>query len=163
MSDEEKILELLETPDKTADEQLIIRRAFQAILSGEPVGQEGLVDVTGFPPDKVRGLLDALTRRGLVVLDSGDDHVVGSWGLSLVPTVHSVHMRGRQFFCWCAVDAAGIPSALEEDAAILSRCHLCGTTVNIELVAGHLQRAEPIDIHLWVATIQVGRSVAGFT
>jgi alkylmercury lyase len=162
MSEMKRILQLIGT-DKTAEEQLVCKAAFNAILGGEAVDRAGLVAATGLPPDKVETSLATLTRRGLVVIEPGSEAVIGSWGLSMVRTDHQLRIRGRDLYTWCALDAVGIPAALGEDAIIASRCAKCGAPVNIEMVAGHVKDAEPSDVEVWVAASQVGRSVLGYT
>ena len=162
MSEKQRILESIDT-DMTADEQAIRKAAFHAILAGEAIDQAGLVAATGFAPETVDALLDGLTGRGLVVVEPDSGHVVGSWGLSSVPTDHRLRIRGRTLYTWCAEDAVGIPAALGEDASVASRCHLCGAPVNVEMVAGQVAQAVPLDVRLWVTAGEVGRSVVGFT
>ncbi|MCG6537230.1 MAG: hypothetical protein L7F78_21595, partial [Syntrophales bacterium LBB04] len=112
--------------DLTADERVIRRAALHAILGGNAIDQGGLVSTTGFTLDKVCTLLENLSKRGLIVVAPESGRVVGSWGLSLVPTDHRLLIRGRNLHTWCAIDAVGIPAGLGEDGSIISRCHQCG-------------------------------------
>jgi hypothetical protein len=89
------------------------------------------VVATGFALEKVGALLDGLTERGLVVVEPNSGRVVGSRGLSWVPTDHRLRIRGHTLYTWCAEDAVGIPAGLGEDASIASHCHLCGAPVNV--------------------------------
>ena len=162
MSEKQRMLELAET-DKTDDEWAVRKAAFHAILTGEAIDRAGLVVATGFAPEKVDTLLDKLTEQGMIVVEPDSGRVVGSWGLSSVPTDHRLRIRGRALYTWCALDAVGIPAALGEDARIASRCHQCGVPVNIEMAAGQMAHAVPSDVRLWVTVGEVGRSVVGFT
>ncbi len=157
-----RIFELIDI-DISNDEQAIRRAAFHAILGGETIDRTGLVVATGLNTEKVDALLDRLTERGLVVVDPGSGRVVGSWGLSLVPTDHRLRIRGRAVYTWCAEDAIGIPAGLAEDANIISSCHRCGVVVNVEMAAGQVVRALPPDVRLWIISGDVGRSVVGST
>jgi hypothetical protein len=121
--------------DISQDEQAVRKAAFEAILSGEAITQDGLVVATGFTREKVNTLVLELTMRGLLVLEPESDQIVGSWGLSSIPTTHELIIRGRTLHTWCAVDSVGIPAGLGEDASIVSKCHSCGVTVNIEMTA----------------------------
>jgi alkylmercury lyase len=156
------ILEAIDT-DISIEEQAIRRVAFHAILDGEAIDRAGLVVATGLMPEKVDALLDGLAGRGLVVVEPDSGRVVGSWGLSLVPADHRLHIRGRALYTWCAEDAVGIPAGLGEDASIISNCRQCGVSVNVEMAAGQVARAEPPDVRLWVTAGDVGGSVVGFT
>lgn len=149
--------------EKTPDEHVVCRAALVALLDGEALDPAGLAAATSFAEDRVQALLDGLIKRGLVVVEPGSGRVVGSWGLSLLPTEHRLHIRGRQLYTWCALDAVGIPAALGEDAAISSHCHHCAVPVNIEMALGKASHAQPSDVHIWWAAEQVGRSVVGFT
>jgi alkylmercury lyase len=147
----------------TTEEKAISEAAFHAILRGEPIDQTGLVAATGLVSDTVEALLEGLCNRGLTVVEPESGRVVGSWGLSLVPTTHRLRVRGREMFTWCAVDAVGIPAGLGERARITSRCHQCDSVVSVEMTAGHVTRAEPAGVQLWLTASQAGRSVVGFT
>jgi alkylmercury lyase len=149
--------------DMSADEQALRKAAFRAILAGEAIDRDGLVMATGFASEKVDALLDGLTERGLVVVEPDSGRVVGIWGLSAVPTGHRLHIRGRDLYTWCALDAVGIPAGLGEDANIVSRCYQCGVPVNVEVSVGQVAHAVPPDVRLWVMADVVGRSVVGFT
>jgi alkylmercury lyase len=162
MGEKQRNPELIDS-DMSADEQAIRKAAFRAILDGEAIDRVSLGVATGFTPEKVDALLDELTERGLVVIEPDSGRVVGSWGLSVVPTDHRLRIRGRELYTWCALDAVGIPAGLGEDASIVSHCHLCGALVNIEMVAGQVAQAVPPDVRLWVMADVVGRSVVGFT
>ncbi|NIO68018.1 MAG: hypothetical protein GTN71_02885 [Anaerolineae bacterium] len=162
MSEKQGTLELIGS-NMSADEQAIRKAAFHAILAGEATDRNGLMIATGFALEEVGTLLDGLTERGLVVVGPDSGRVVGSWGLSAVPTDHRLRIHGRQLYTWCALDAVGIPAGLGEDASIVSHCHLCGVPVSIEMVAGQVAHAVPPDVRLWVMADVVGRSVVGFT
>lgn len=162
MGEKQRNLKLIDS-DMSADEQALRKAAFHAILTGEATDRAGLVVITGFASEEVGTLLDRLTARGLVVVEPDSGPVVGSWGLSSVPTDHRLRIRGRELYTWCAEDAVGIPAGLGEDASIVSHCRLCGVPVSIEMVAGQVAHAVPPDVRLWVMADVVGRSVVGFT
>lgn len=149
--------------DVTPDELTIRKVAFKAILGGTPITRDGLVAATRLAPEKIDTLLEGLTKRGLIVLDPESGQIVGSWGLSFVPTAHRLQIRERTLHTWCAEDAVGIPAALGEDARISSRCHECGVPVTINMIAGNITQIVPADIHLWIVAIEEDRSVVGFT
>ena len=52
---------------------------------------------------------------------------------SLAETPHRLMLDGRQLYAFCAVDAVGIPAALQVDAQVESRCHMCGALVTLAL------------------------------
>ncbi|MEE8391990.1 MAG: hypothetical protein V3S14_14490 [Anaerolineae bacterium] len=79
----------------SAGERAIRKAAFHAILDGEAIDRAGLVAATSFAPEKVDALLDGLTEQGLVVIEPDSGQVLGSWGLSSLPTNHRLHIRRR--------------------------------------------------------------------
>jgi alkylmercury lyase len=162
MDELKRLLQLVGT-DKTSDERAICKAAFDAILGGKSIDDVGLVAATDFTQDQVSTLLTGLISRGLVVIEPDGGRIVGSWGLSLVPTTHRLRIRGRELYTWCAMDAVGIPAGLAEDASITSVCHQCGAAVHAELTAGQVTHAEPPRLQLWLTGSQAGRSVVGFT
>jgi hypothetical protein len=96
--------------DIAPDEQSIRNVAFKAILEGAAMTRDGLVTATGFSREKVDTLVDELIKRGLIVIDLDSGRIVGSWGLSLLPTTHKLRIRDRTLHTWCAEDAVGIPA-----------------------------------------------------
>jgi alkylmercury lyase len=149
--------------DVSPDELAIRGAAFKAILGGAPITRDGLVAATGLTQQKIDTLVEGLAKRGLIVEDPDTGQIVGSWGLSFVPTTHRLQIRGRTLHTWCAEDAVGIPAGLGEDARVLSSCHECGVPVKIEMVAGSVRQVIPPGVNLWVTAIEMGRSVVGVT
>ncbi len=162
MSRRQKLLDMI-CSRRTPEERAVCKAAFHAILDGYAIDQTGLASSTRLDPGKVDTVLSSLAARGLVVVEPGSGEVVGSWGLSLVPTNHRLRIRGRGLFTWCAIDAVGIPAGLGEDGAVESECHQCGEPVSIKMVAGQVRSVEPADVHIWVTPSQPARSVVGDT
>ena len=162
MKRRDRLLRLV-TSDRTPDERAVYTAAFLSILDGDAPDSTALSLATGLDSETASTVLAGLAERGLVVLEPEGGRVVGSWGLSLVPTNHRLRIRGRDLHTWCALDAVGIPAGLCEDATIASQCHECGKSVHIDVVAGHIRRAEPHDVHLWVSPSEGARSVVGDT
>jgi hypothetical protein len=156
-------LDRLVSSHRTPDEQAVCTAGFLLILEGEAPDSAALSEATGLEHETIVSVLAGLAERGLLVLESEDGPVVGSWGLSLVPTNHRLRIRGRNFHTWCALDAVGIPAGLCEDAAVVSRCHHCGEPVLVNMAAGAITRAQPHDLHLWVVPSEGARSIVGDT
>lgn len=148
---------------RTPEEQAVCTAAFLSILDGDAPDTAALSEAAGLDHETTGSVLAQLAERGLVVLESEGGRVIGSWGLSLVPTNHRLRIRGRDFHTWCALDAVGIPAGLREDASIVSQCHECGKPVLFDMVGGAVTRTEPDDVHLWVVPSEGARSVVGDT
>ena len=156
-------LHRLVSSHRSPEEEAVSTAAFLSILDGEPPDTEALSQITGLDLATTRTVLADLADRGLVVLESDSGPVVGSWGLSLVPTGHLLRIRGRDFHTWCALDAVGIPAGLLEDASVASQCYECGKPVLFNMVAGAVTHTEPGDVHLWVGPSEGARSIVGDT
>jgi copper chaperone CopZ len=127
----------------------LCRAAFNAILNGELAVVSELADSTGASPRDV----ERLVGRALIVEESG--RVRAAHGLSEIPVrQHRLTLRGRRFWTWCAIDAAGIPAGLGEDAVAETTCQLCGTAVRVEFKAGKVVDAS----HPRARACRVGRS-----
>ena len=134
----------------------LARAAFTAILDGQTPLLSDLTHETEASSEEV----DALIGRGLMVDDAG--RVVAAHGLSLVPArQHRLTMRDRQFWTWCAIDVIGIPAGLGADAVAETTCHLCGTPVHIEFLAGELVHSSHPGARVWDAQRLPGRGSAG--
>lgn len=152
-----KIIESL-----SEDEKAVRLEALEAILAVTPVSMELLSQRTGLALAAVAGAITRLKDIGLVVCEEAGP-VVGSWGLTLVPTSYRLKMLGRAYYTWCAEDAVGIPAALSVNATVNSSCFGCGQEVAIAIRRGAVVKASPPDIRLWIADAEIGRSVVGCT
>jgi alkylmercury lyase len=162
MDEVRRIVELINT-EKTTEEQAVCEAAFLAILDGQDINAAELAAALGLPAPEVDRLFESLIDRGMAVIDPDRGRVVGSWGLSSVPTAHRLRIRGRDLYAWCALDAIGVPAGLGENATIGSACHQCEAPILVEMTTGQVSHAEPVDVRLWLTAGEVGRSVVGFT
>lgn len=140
-----------------------LRRAgFQAVLTGRTMAAPELAAELGLPMAEVRERLTEMAAKGLVELDDRGI-VIGCWGLSTRPTIHRLQLDGRAFYTWCAVDAIGIPAALDADARIDSQCAGCSRPLRIDLAGGVPTAGTRGAIRVWVADVVPGRAMAGDT
>lgn len=156
----ESWLRRLESQDPV--EARLLGAGFRALLAGRSVAAPELAAGSGLPAAEVRERLAGLAAQGLVELDDRGT-IVGCKGLSLRPTSHRLQLGGRDFYTWCAVDAIGIPAALEADARIESRCAGCGRPLGIDVAGGVPVAAAGEAVRVWVADIVPGRAMAGDT
>ena len=113
------------------------RAAFHSIQERVASTVPELADATGLNEDAVEKAISKLVGAGMAVVDDGG-RVVGSAGLSLVPGRHRLRLGGNDFFTWCAIDALGIPAALESDALAVTSCPTCGRAIEVEVRRGRL-------------------------
>ena len=102
-------------------QQRVRAAAFRALLARRrPVGAATLATALGAEVHAVQDALDALARADRIRLNEAG-RVVGSCGLSIVPSRHELRVGRRRFWTWCALDAVGILGALGADGRALSR------------------------------------------
>lgn len=149
--------------DKLAPEEKAIRLiAFYRILDGNRSTINDLSIKAGLSEAEVKKYVKGLKKTGALVLDD-EGTVVGSHGLSLVPTQHSLIINNNNLFTWCAADAIGIPAALEIDAKIISKCSQCNEPIKIDMIKGNIQYSNQKDACIWVVEADLGRSIVGCT
>lgn len=122
--------------------------AFDRLTGGRPVGAGVLADVLGADVEEVRAVIADGAGRGLVDVD-GRGRVAGAHGLTLVPTDHELVLDGVMLHTWCALDAIGIPAALDADARATVRSG-DDARVTVEVRGG--KPTEPGGAVLWLPT-----------
>ncbi|MGH2657476.1 MAG: alkylmercury lyase family protein [Actinomycetota bacterium] len=132
------------------------RAAFRSILDGEAPDASELARVTVIAPDVVEDALRSLVGRGEAVVD-GENRVVGTAGLSLVPARHRLRLGEMEFHTWCAIDAIGIPAALGADAVAHTACPTCGQPIEVAFREG--QAADRDELRAWLPTLDCCTSV----
>ncbi|HXF36971.1 MAG TPA: organomercurial lyase [Actinomycetota bacterium] len=136
------------------------RAAFRSILRGRAPGPAELARATGLPERTVREAVAGLARSGRAVVDAAG-RVVGSAGLSLVPSPHRLLLGGEAFHTWCAVDAVGIPAALRADAVGIpaalradavarTACPTCGRAIEVRFREGRSSGGQ--GLRAWLPT-----------
>lgn len=108
------------------------REAFRAILAGQPVSLRALAERTGMAEERIAASIRVQADRGNVRLNERG-LVVGAGGVSLEPSRHRLRLGGMRLHTWCAVDAVGIPAALDAHALVETTCAYCGRAIRIEL------------------------------
>lgn len=94
--------------------------AFRALLTaGRPISAADLAEWLRISDAEVQAALEQLDRHGKVRRDD-EGQLVGSCGLSVVPSRHELQTGGQRFWTWCAYDAVGILGALRADGTVRS-------------------------------------------
>lgn len=112
-------------------EEAVRRLAFRTLRQGEVASPAAIAESAGLSVGEVDDALQSLASGGQVELDE-DGRVVGSAGLTLLPTPHRLTLAGVPLHTWCAIDAIGIPAALGQDALATTSCPRCGRELRIE-------------------------------
>ncbi len=149
--------------DKLSKEEKTVRlAAFYIILEGRRADIGELSERTSLTREQVESCILKLKKSGALVVDH-TSAVVGSHGLSMLPTPHGLHINGRDLFTWCAADAIGIPAAMEADAEIISSCAFCKETIAIKISKGQVVYCSKPEIRLWVVEADLGKPISGCT
>ncbi len=127
-----------------------VRRAgFQALRRGDAVEPAALAGDTGLAVSQVEQALALLVSVGAAEVDEAGK-IVSIAGLSIPPTRHTLVLSGIPLYTWCAIDALGIPAALEEDARITTPCPQCGRVIEVEVHKG--RPASGPEFMMWFPT-----------
>ena len=108
---------------------------FQALWSGQSVTLAELLGDDGTAPTEAS---EHLRSRGRIEMTT-DGHLIAVHGLSRRPTPHQIEHDGAVINTWCALDAIGIPAALEIDAWARTKCPTCQRLLAVRLSAGNPQ------------------------
>jgi alkylmercury lyase len=116
--------------------RLVEAAAFRELLrTRAPVGAAALGAAVGMDDAAVGRTIAEVAGAGhLRLSDCGD--VVGSAGLSVVPSRHQLTVEGAQFWTWCAWDAVGILAALGASGLVQSRDPRSGRPVEVAFHEG---------------------------
>ena len=114
----------------------IRRTAFRRLLAGGAlVVPAEVLEELGVSDKDGKSALRDLEAGGRIRLDENGD-IVGSAGLSVVPSRHRLRIEKRWFWTWCAWDAAGILGALRASSAVRSRDPLGGEPIEVIFSGG---------------------------
>src|SRR5680860_367275 len=80
--------------------------------------------------------------------------------LSIRSTQHRMNLGGEELFTWCATDAIGIPTALDENADVTTTCPHCRSEIAIAVRYGKAEGPE--DVVLWLPTSSCSHVVSQF-
>jgi hypothetical protein len=120
---------------RAARETEVLRRVFRAFVEGaNPV----LVDdiAASFPnqaPEKVVGDLTRLDQDDLIRISDGRVDLAYPFSTSPTPFVADLGRRRGERWACCAIDALGLAPMLGQSVDIRSRCHHCGTPVELSV------------------------------
>ena len=144
------------------EEVAVMRHAFQAILAGRPAMVAELPTAMGLPSAVAEAAVERLTERGILVVEPDTGKITGARGLSLTETSHRLILEGQRRYAFCAVDAVGIPAALETDATVESKCHHCQTPLRLTVKEGVVVEA-PGGMVIWAVERDLTRSLRAHT
>lgn len=144
------------------EELAVTRHAFRAILDGRPATLAELPEAAGLSPAVAHAAAQRLAERGIFAVEPETGEITGARGLSLGETSHRLIIGGHQRYAFCAVDAVGIPAALEANAMIESHCHHCRRPLRLTLTDGVVTEA-PRGTVIWAVERDLDRPLRTHT
>ena len=117
--------------DGVAEDEDRVRRAIleHYALSGRAPSLARLAEVTQFAPERVRGVVQKLRERDLVVLDG--EAIAGAYPLTDWRTEHTVRVGEHAIHAMCAIDALGVGKMYGRDVEIDSSCRASGAPIRV--------------------------------
>ncbi len=128
----------------SADRAGLIRAAaFRLLLSGgEAVTPQALAEETDMPVADARAAIETLDAAGMIRLRNGS--VVGSAGLSVVPTSHELLLEDGARWTWCALDAVAILAALQATGEVRSASPATGNEIRVRATSGVIDASDVV-------------------
>lgn len=127
----------LSAPVETVVRIGVVRR----LLKGEAVDPASLSALADLPIGTVVRALEALNATGAIYLSEGA--VGAAYPLSALPTRHRVDHNGTTAYACCAIDALAVPSMVDGDATIESRCAYCSEAVTVQMRRDRILSSNP--------------------
>jgi predicted transcriptional regulator len=129
------------TPDpserqRSDDAISAVRRvAFRGLLEGHALAGAEVASTAALSVERTETAIAELRAAGALEVDP-EGRVVGAHGLTQRATEHAIITSERVRHTWCALDAVGIPVALNLDAEVRTRCPTCAATIVIVVREG---------------------------
>ncbi len=143
------------TGSASPDNDLVCRSAFALLLSShQPVPIAGIVAHTGGTREWVDAAIRSFQDDGAIDIDI-EGRVEGVAGLSVRPSIHDLRIGDDLWHTWCALDASGIPVALDTDAEVVTTCPTCARRLSVSVRGGHVAGIDGPDA-LWLPSAQCG-------
>ena len=111
--------------------KLAIYRAFAA--DGRAPDARSIAGALGVGVDDVVAAFGRLRAERVLFLEGDGRTIRMAPPFSGVPTQHRVRVGGVEYFANCAWDALGIPSALQREGVVLSRCEQSKEPLTLEV------------------------------
>jgi alkylmercury lyase len=118
-------------PPLTDEDRRLARTLLRLLAGGDPVATGRLAEALGRPEPEVAEVLTELPH-GVYRDELG--RVVGFGGLALADlaqTPHRLRIDGRELYAWCAGDTLFLPSILDREAQVESRCPTTGERISL--------------------------------
>lgn len=129
-------------PDLPPNEQRAGLVLLAELARGEPVSAARLAAALAVTDQEAERYLRDSVMSKFVYLDD-DDHAIGFFGLSIVPTDHRFVVNGRALWTWCAADTLFLPELLGVSATVESKDPHSGDRVHLTVSPSAVESEEP--------------------
>jgi hypothetical protein len=128
--------------------QRVRAAAFRLLLDTDaPVHAAAVEAQVDADPAAVGRAIDELDRQGLMRRDESGA-IVGSYGLSVVPSQDAIQFDGRRFWTWCAKTSLGVLSALDRGGLVVATSPGTGRELRVTF-EGSRPRSEEGVVVFW--------------
>jgi hypothetical protein len=117
-----------------------------SLLRGVASSTKEISDASGVAFTEIEQGVQGLSD--VVRIEVDGDRVIGVAGLTLTSTHHELRLPEVAMHTWCALDAVGIPAALELDAAIRTSCPHCHTPIDVVVEGGSASASTAVQLFL---------------
>jgi hypothetical protein len=105
--------------------------------------------------DHIQSVLKALSKKGVLRLDSISSRILDAYPYSSILTRHRICLdNGMEIYCMCAIDTFYVPFLTECDITIHSHCFFCRSNIEIAIEEKEISRATPANSMIWNSTAQ---------
>lgn len=134
--DRDQVVSLLDTACGASPPAVdaIQRHGLASLLTGQPATLSEISQQSGIDIADISAGVTGLQEAGRI--ETRGDHVIGVGGLTTTSTAHTLALPEATMHTWCALDAIGIPIALDLDAQASTTCPHCGTELRVEIRNG---------------------------
>ncbi len=124
--------------------QKIALALYSSLSQGRPVSAAALASAVRLPEGDV---VERLRDWPGVYYDKSR-HVIGFWGLTIVPMPHRLRSNGIALYAWCAWDTLFLPELIGGTLDVESTCRGTGQAVRLTATPAGVQQVDPADVVL---------------
>jgi alkylmercury lyase len=115
-------------------------RLYQLLAQGQPVSVEQFAQTLGISPAAASAMLENREIAANLILNE-QGRITGFGGLSVTRMPHTLLIRGKKLYTWCAWDAFFIPAILGEAADVQSPCPQTGELIKLRIAPERITRS----------------------
>lgn len=102
-----------------------------ALVHGAPATVDQISRLSAIPTAELGEAIAGLGAAGRI--ETNKDQITGVGGLTMTPTRHILELPDAAMYTWCALDAVGIPAALDLTATVTTDCPHCNQPIHLTI------------------------------